>query len=94
MLIARLIVNPLAEQKLGRRGVSVRELLQVAANQPYVTANPHPRVSGSRLIIGPTDGGRLLTVVVQPDARDKAAWHVMTAWDSTRREIGAFRAAT
>lgn len=91
MQVLRLHVNPTARHKLAARSISTDELEQLLANRPYVTPNPHPRVVGSRLLIGPTDGGRVLTVVIQPDRADPALWHVMTGWPASRREIVLFR---
>lgn len=91
MFIAELIFNREAIEKLARRRISVREVGQLPANGPLVTRNPVPRVPGSRLMIGLTDGGRTLTIVIQPDVADAGAWHVMTGWDSTPREAAAFR---
>ncbi len=56
--------------------------------------NPHPRVAGSRLMIGETDGGRTLTVVIQPDADDASTWHVMTGWQASPRERDTYRKQT
>ncbi len=50
-------------------------------------ANPRPRVDGSILMIGPTHGGRIVTVVLNPDAAADAAWHVRTAWGATKAQI-------
>lgn len=94
MLIARLIVNAPAERKLAARAISPSEVRQLVSNGALVTRNPHPRVERSRLLIGRTDGGRMLTVVIQPDAADDAAWHVMTGWPASRREIAAYRSAS
>ena len=38
---------------------------------------------GSILLVGRTHGGRILTVVLNPDQRDEGAWHVRTAWPSS-----------
>jgi hypothetical protein len=89
--IALLIINARGLAKLASRGISPSEVEQVRRNGPYVPANPHPRVPDSRLMIGPTDGGRMLTLVIQPDANDPGAWHVMTGWPSTTRERNAYQ---
>lgn len=36
--------------------------------------NPRPRVDGAVLMIGPTHGGRVLTVVLDPDPLDDDTW--------------------
>lgn len=94
MLIVLLIVNARAASKLAARGIALSEIEQVRRNGPYTTRNPHPRVPGSRLMIGDTDGGRTLTLVIQPDADDASAWHVMTGWQSSPRERDTYRTQT
>jgi hypothetical protein len=94
VLIALLVVNARAASKLTARGIAASEIEQVRRNGPYVTRNPQPRVAGSRLMIGETDGGRTLTVVIQPDADDASAWHVMTGWQSSPRERDTYRTQT
>jgi len=91
MRIVELHLNDLVLAKLAARGIRDNEVEQVLANRPYLAANPHPRVPTSRLLIGPTDGGRLITIVVQPDRLEPSLWHVMTGWGATRREILTFR---
>jgi hypothetical protein len=93
VFIAALIVNATAAAKLAARAIAVTEARELVANGPLVTSNPHPRVPGSRLMIGLTNGDRMLTIVIQPDATDDAVWHVMTGWPSTEREVEAYRAA-
>jgi hypothetical protein len=94
MVIAVLVLNARAASKLAARGIHASEVEQVRRNGPYVPRNPHPRVPGSRLMIGETDGGRTLTVVIQPDADDASAWHVMTGWQASPRERDTYRAHT
>jgi hypothetical protein len=94
MVIAVLVLNARATSKLAARGIDASEVEQVRRNGPYVPRNPHPRVPGSRLMIGETDGGRTLTVVIQPDADDPSAWHVMTGWRASPRERDTYRTHT
>lgn len=91
MLIALLVINTRAASKLAARGIALSEVEQVRRNGPYITRNPHPRVPGSRLMIGETDGGRTLTVVIQPDTDNSSTWHVMTGWQSNPRERDTYR---
>ena len=64
------------------------EVTQVFQTTPVVwIENPNPRADSSRWLIGPTRGGRFLTVVVDPDATDHGRWHVMTAWEPTEAQI-------
>ncbi len=42
-------------------------------------------------MIGPTHGGRVLTVVLNPEPSDAGAWHVRTAWPASPAQIGRYR---
>jgi hypothetical protein len=64
---------------------------QVSDGDRIVIANPRPRVAGSVLMIGPTHGGRILTVVLNPESLGAAAWHVRTAWESSPAQINRYR---
>ena len=90
MLILDLVINELASSKLRARGISTIEVDQVVANGPAVGDNPAARVSGSKLVIGPTDAARFLTLIVQPDDDSPTRWHLMTGWESSARQIDAF----
>jgi hypothetical protein len=90
MFVAALLFNETALRKLARRGISETEARQLPGNGAILSRNPHPRAPRSRLMIGPTSGGRLLTVVIEPEPADEALWHVRTAWDSSVREWLAY----
>jgi hypothetical protein len=90
VLILDLVINDLAIAKLEARGITTFEVEQVIARGPAVGDNPTPRVFGSKMVVGPTDGARLLTLILQPDEDDPARWHVMTGWESSARQIDAF----
>ncbi|MEA2495589.1 MAG: hypothetical protein QOJ29_3500 [Thermoleophilaceae bacterium] len=42
-------------------------------------------------MIGPTHGGRILRVVLNPEPLDSSAWHVRTAWDASAAQISRYR---
>jgi hypothetical protein len=69
--------------KLGTRGISLAEARQLLSNGYDTRPNPRePRRTGKRqLLIGRTNGGRALTVVVEPTS-DSADWLIVTAWES------------
>jgi len=90
MLILELVINELAMEKLEARGISPVEVEQVLGNDPVVGDNPEPRVPGSKLAIGPTAAARFLAVVLQPDEGSATRWHLMTAWESSARQVAAF----
>jgi hypothetical protein len=86
VLIVELHATDFTARKLARRDIRSDELEQLRRNGPIAVRNPHPRHRTSRLLIGPTDGGRLLTLVIEPDLADEAVWHVRTGWDASKRE--------
>jgi hypothetical protein len=86
VLIARMILSAPVAAKLARRGIDPDEVQQLPANGAQSKPNPRPRVPGSRFLIGPTNGGRMLTVVVEPERADEAIWHVRTAWQASATE--------
>ncbi len=65
------------------------EVRQLLANAHITTDNPtglNPASGGERrLLIGRTDGGRVLTVVIEATL-DPTTWLPVTAWDSDPAE--------
>jgi hypothetical protein len=86
VFIAELLFDDFVSVTLARRGIEADEAHQLRRNGSIWLDNPRPRVPGSRLLVGPTDGGRLLTVVIAPHKSDGGIWLVKTAWDSSRHE--------
>ena len=83
VLIAVLLFSQVAVVKLASHGITPEEVRQVNEGDRIVIRNPRPRVEGSVLMIGPTHGGRILTVVLNPESLDAGAWHVRTAWQAS-----------
>jgi hypothetical protein len=83
MLIAILLVSDTTVAKLAAHGITPDEVRQVNDGDRIVVRNPRPRVTGSVLMLGPTHGGRVLAVVLNPDPLDPGTWHVRTAWDAS-----------
>jgi len=90
LVVRRLVFAPAAVEKLGARSISAADVVQLVANRAIVAANPRPRVPGSRWLIGPTDGGRLLTVVIEPTA-EVGVWRVRTGWPSSTAQTTYYR---
>lgn len=90
VLIAVLLFTETTLGKLAAHGITSDEVRQVSDGDRVVVRNPRPRVAGSVLMIGPTHGGRLLVVVLNPDVNDPSAWHVRTAWDASRAQISRY----
>jgi len=91
VLIAVLLLSETTVAKLAAHGITPEEVRQVNDGDRVVIANPRPRVEGSVLMIGPTHGGRILTVVLNPERADSGAWHVRTAWEASRAQTGRYR---
>jgi hypothetical protein len=90
VVIAELVFPEEVVEKVGARGISEAAIVQIVANGAVLARNPRPRSKGSRWLLGPTDGGELLTVVVEPTA-DDGVWRVLTAWRSSRAQISYYR---
>ena len=86
-VIAQLLATDAARDKLGRRGISTAEAEQLPRNRHATVRNPHGRGGeGERvLLIGRTDGGRVLTLVIERTL-DPTSWLIVTGWIATARE--------
>ena len=75
--------------KLAARSISFREATQLPGNRHVIGRNardPERR----RLLIGVTDGGRVLTLVIE-ETVDPTTWLLVTGWSATlveRRILG------
>jgi uncharacterized DUF497 family protein len=84
--IAELLVTEAAIDKLGARGIRTHDARQIARNAYVVVRNPNKTSTGRRrLLIGRTDGGRALTLVIEQTV-DPTTWLIVTGWDSSSRE--------
>jgi hypothetical protein len=85
--VHRLLASDVALDKLGARDISAEEAEQLPRNQHHTVRNP--REAGEpgkrRLLIGRTDGGRALTLVVERTV-DPGTWLIITGWESTAAE--------
>ncbi len=91
MLIAVLLFSEPTLAKLASHAITPEEVRQVNDGDRIVIRNPRPRVEGSVLMIGPTYGGRILTVVLNPEPLDSGAWHVRTAWEASPAQVRRYR---
>ncbi len=91
-VVHELVASERAIEKLGARSISPDEAAQLAHNRHAVVSNA--RVPGRRrFLIGTTDGGRVLTLVVEQTV-DPTTWLVVTGWSATgaeRRILGRQR---
>jgi hypothetical protein len=87
--VSALILDQHNLAEMARHGVSAAEVVQVIANR-HVTA-PNPRgEAGGILLIGETDGGRLLTIPLA-STDDPTTWRPATAFDASRHQRTVFR---
>jgi hypothetical protein len=86
-VIHQLLATDLALDKLGARDISAREAEQLPRNRHVTVRNPRGDIDpGKRvLLIGETDGGRRLTLVIERTA-DPTTWLIVTGWGSTEAE--------
>lgn len=89
-VVHELVATEAALDKLGARGISDEEAGQLAGNRHVVIENlrgarqrPQPRER--RMLIGETDGGRVLTLVIE-ETHDPESWLIVTGWASTTAE--------
>jgi uncharacterized DUF497 family protein len=76
--------------KLGTRGISEEEAEQLLNNAFVIVGNlrgrtPRRQPSERRTLIGRTDGGRVLTLVVE-ETLEPTSWLIITGWTATERE--------
>ncbi|HEU5316530.1 MAG TPA: hypothetical protein VFX49_10495 [Chloroflexota bacterium] len=65
------------------------EVESVVDNDAWV-AYVHPRYPEQVRVIGPTSGGRFLTVVLEPE-EEPGVWRPVTGWDATPGERQYYR---
>lgn len=85
--VHQLLATDIALDKLGARGISAEEAEQLPRNEHLTARNPREadEPGNRRLLIGRTDGGRTLTLVIERTV-DPTTWLIVTGWDSTDLE--------
>jgi uncharacterized DUF497 family protein len=85
--IFHLEASDVARMKLGARGISIAEARQLPRNRHDVRRDLGGQRSGwdRRLLIGETDGGRVLTLVIER-THDPNSWEIVTGWTASPRE--------
>lgn len=71
--------------KLAARRISTSEAEQVLRNAHVTVRNPQDEQGTRRLLMGRTDGGRVLTFVIEATI-DPTTWLLVTGWNSTEVE--------
>jgi hypothetical protein len=81
--VSHLTFTDAARVKLGARGISTAEAEQVRHNRHEIRRNPEGRGRKSVRVrmIGRTNGGRRLTLVLEPTL-DPTTWLIVTGWEN------------
>jgi uncharacterized DUF497 family protein len=87
-VVAHLITDKHNAAEMARHGVLPEEVDQIIWNQHVIADNPRGE-PGSILLIGETDGGRLLAVPIAP-TDDPTTWRPATAFDASRYHHALF----
>lgn len=83
--VRELPLTETALEKLGTRGISADEIEQLLHNEHVTVRNPGAAAGTRRLLIGRTNGGRCLTLVIERTI-DPTSWLLVTGWASTDAE--------
>jgi hypothetical protein len=84
--IVELLVTEAAIDKLGVRNITLYDARQIPRNAHVIVRNPRGGSPGRRrLLVGRTDGGRALTLVIERTI-DPTTWLIVTGWDCSRHE--------
>lgn len=80
----------MALEKLGARGISAAEAEQIIWNRHVVLKNRRGNAQRRqrqvrRLLIGRSDGGRPVTLVIE-ETIEPTTWLLVTGWDATAAE--------
>jgi hypothetical protein len=89
-VVNQLLATEVALDKLGVRGISTAEAEQAIWNRHVVIRNRRGRPErrqreARRLLIGRSDAGRLLTLVIE-ETIEPTTWLLITGWESTPAE--------
>ncbi len=81
-LISELVFTLAAVSKLEKRRISTAEVRELPWNRYRLVANPHGPDPGRRFLIGQTNAGRVLTIVIA-STDEPTTWLVITGWEAT-----------
>jgi hypothetical protein len=92
-VVSELLIAEAALDKLGSRTISAEEAEELLHNDHVTVRNPKDETASGtrRLLIGRTDGGRALTLVIE-QTLDPTTWPIVTGWEATdgeRKILGA-----
>jgi hypothetical protein len=85
-VVHELLATEAALDKLGARDISADEASQLPRNEHVTVRNSRGAPSEQRrLMVGRTDGGRILTLVMERTT-EPTTWLIVTGWSSTEAE--------
>ena len=86
-VVYELVATEVARDKLAARNISPEEVEQVPRNDHRIVRNPREgdEPGRRRLLVGETDGGRALTLVIERTV-DPTTWLIVTGWSATAVE--------
>jgi hypothetical protein len=85
--VHELLVTDVAAEKLGRRNISDEEVGQLLDNANVTVRNPTAAEKPlRRLLIGRTNGGRALTLVIEQTI-EPTSWLVVSGWTASDEEL-------
>lgn len=87
-VVAELVIDEHNRSEMARHGVAHHEVDQLLWNRNVIVPNRRGR-AGSMLLVGETDGGRLLTVPLVPTP-DPTTWRPATAFDASPHQRWLF----
>jgi hypothetical protein len=94
--ISELLAPDTAAAKLSARRISVAEAQQLPRNNHVTLPNTGRRrrsrreLDARRVVVGHTDGGRTLTLIVEK-TNDPTTWLIVTGWTATSDERSRMR---
>ena len=76
--VLELVFDDLNTGKMARHGIRARQLLQVLDNHPWIGPNRRNR-RAPFVIIGLDNGGKCITIPIEPTPGDTTTWRPVTA---------------
>ena len=83
-VVHELIATERALDKLAARSIEPAEVAQVPRNAHVTVRNPR-NAGKRRILVGSTDSGRVLTLVIE-QTLDPTTWLIVTGWSATDAE--------
>jgi hypothetical protein len=83
-VVYKLVATVRALDKLAARGIAADEPPQLPGNHHVIVHNPRDPAR-RRFLIGSTDGGRVLTLVIEQTV-EPTTWLIVTGWIATAAE--------